>query len=150
MLHWPNGSVFARGRSRYLDQELDRSSKTPSIYIQIEFNGRRVLAKLDTGAAWSMINAELAEDLKLFDKDGQPEVISTRLGNVKGKLVRTTTRVVADEGESVDVHSTVFVSQEWTAGTFVGYTGLLERIRFAIDPEKNMFMFGAQVDEELQ
>ena len=97
-----------------------------------------------------MINAELAEDLKLFDKDGQPEVISTRLGNVKGKLVRTTTRVVADEGESVDVHSTVFVSQEWTAGTFVGYTGLLERIRFAIDPEKNMFMFGAQVDEELQ
>ena len=57
--------------------------------------------------------------------------------------MRTVTTLVADDGDSVDVDSTVFVSPEWRAGNFIGYAGLLERIRFAVDPGTNAFLFGA-------
>ena len=52
------------------------------------------------------------------------------------------TTLVADEGDSVEVDSTVFVSVNGPAGNFIGYTGFLERIRFAIDPQDNAFIFG--------
>ena len=79
----------------------------------------------------------------MFDREGEPATISSRAGTVKGKLVRATTILVADDGESVEVDSTVFVSGDWPEGNFIGYSGLLERIRFAIDPGSNSFVFGA-------
>ena len=97
---------------------------------------------LDTGASWSVLNAELADDLELFDRDGDTVTISSRMGTVQGKLVRAMTTLVADDGDSVEVDSTVFVSRDWPAGNFIGYSGLLERIRFAIDPHDNAFIFG--------
>ena len=97
---------------------------------------------LDTGASWSVLNAELADNLKLFDRDGETVTISSRMGKVQGKLVRAMTTLVADDGDSVEVDSTVFVSRDWPAGNFIGYSGLLERIRFAIDPHDNAFIFG--------
>jgi hypothetical protein len=50
--------------------------------------------------------------------------------------------IVADEGESCEVEATLFVSRDWAYGNFVGYSGLLERIRFAVDPGTNDFYFG--------
>ena len=97
---------------------------------------------LDTGASWSVLNAELADDLELFDRDGDTVTIRSRMGTVQGKLVRAMTTLVADDGDSVEVDSTVFVSRDWPAGNFIGYSGLLERIRFAIDPQDNTFIFG--------
>ncbi|HKI06536.1 MAG TPA: hypothetical protein VKK31_31460 [Thermoanaerobaculia bacterium] len=38
--------------------------------------------------------------------------------------------------------ATVLVSQDWFGGSFIGYEGLLQRIRFAVDPETNLFYFG--------
>ena len=128
MLHWPDGSTFATGRSRYLDRDPGRPSETSSVHVQVEFNGVPVLAMLDTGAAWSVLNAELASDLELFDRDGEAVTISSRLGPVQGKLVRAKTTLVADDGDSLDVDSTVFVSRQWPAGNFIGYAGFLERI----------------------
>lgn len=142
MLHWTGGSVFASGRSRYLDKDPGHPSETASVHVQVEFDGVGALAMLDTGAAWSVLNADLADSLELFDRDGVPETISSRIGTVQGKLVRAMTTLVADEGDSVEVDSTVFVSREWPAGNFIGYTGFLERIRFAIDPQNNAFIFG--------
>jgi hypothetical protein len=50
--------------------------------------------------------------------------------------------LVADNGESLSIEATVWVSREWTGGNFLGYGGLLERIRFAVDPANNLFYFG--------
>ena len=143
MLLWPDGSTFATGRSRYLDGDPEIPAETAGVHVQVEFDGVRVLAMLDTGAAWSVLKAELAAELDLFDRDGPAQTISTRIGTIQGKLVRAMTTLVADDGDSVGVHSTVFVSPDWPAGNFIGYTGLLERIRFAVDPETNAFLFGA-------
>ena len=142
MLHWPDGSVFASGRSRFLDEAAGYPSETASVHVQVTFGNIRVLAMLDTGASWSVLSAELADELGLFDRDGEPMTISSRMGTVQGKLVRAKTTLVADDGDSLEVDSTVFVSRQWSAGNFIGYTGFLERIRFAIDPQDNAFIFG--------
>ena len=90
-----------------------------------------------------MVNAELAEDLGLFNRDGEPTTIVSRIGAVQGRLVRAMTRLIAEDGESLDIEATVFVSPDWMAGNFIGYSGLLERIRFAVDPHTNSFFFGS-------
>ena len=92
-----------------------------------------------------MLNAEVATAAGLLDQDDDsPKIsISTRIGRIKGSLVRTTTTLVAEDGDSVEFDSTVFVSREWFQQSVIGYSGLLERIRFAIDPGSNSFIFGA-------
>ena len=142
MLHWPDGSTFASGRSRYHDRDPGHPSETASVHVQVAFDGVPVLAMLDTGASWSVLNAEVADDLELFDRDGETVTISSRMGTVQGKLVRAMTTLVAEDGDSLEVDSTVFVSRDWPAGNFIGYSGLLERIRFAVDPQANAFIFG--------
>jgi len=62
---------------------------------------------------------------------------------VEGRLERTAVSILADEGDSLDIEATAFVSPDWKDVTFLGYSGLLERIRFAIDPRENLFYFGA-------
>ena len=56
--------------------------------------------------------------------------------------MRAPVSLVADEGESLDLDATFFVSADWRHGTFLGYSGLLEWIRFVIDPYRNLFYFG--------
>jgi len=50
--------------------------------------------------------------------------------------------LLADEGESFELDTTLFASREWSLGNFIGYAGFLERIRFAVDPSTNDFYFG--------
>lgn len=69
-------------------------------------------------------------------------VLSTRLGRFHGTLFRGLITLVADQGESLDVEATVFLSADWPGPNFLGYQGLLQRIRFAVDPETNLFYFG--------
>ena len=140
MLRRLDGSAFATGMSSYLDGDPSEAAR---IHVEVEFDGETVLALLDTGASWSVLNAELAQELGLFEQEGESATISSRVGRINGRLVRARTTLVADEGESIEVESTVFVSPEWPEGNFIGYSGLLERIRFAIDPGSNAFFFGA-------
>ena len=48
--------------------------------------------------------------------------------------------IIADDGDTLSVGATVFVSPEWTGHNFIGYAGLLERIQFAVDPSDNFFI----------
>ena len=84
MLHRPDGSVFASGRSRFLDQAPGYPSETASVHVRVQFGDIRVLAMLDTGASWSVLSADLADELGLFDRDGEPMTISSRMGTVQG------------------------------------------------------------------
>ncbi len=102
MLRWRNGSTFATGRSSYLDADPGFPSATARIHVKVAFDGVSVLALLDTGAPWSMLNAEVADELGLLDGEGEPVAISTRIGRIEGSLVRATTTLVAEDGDSVD------------------------------------------------
>ena len=138
-----NGEVFASGRSRFLDSPGAREP-TPKIFIKFFPGDAQIplLAQLDTGAAWSVLDGEIAEALGFFEHAGPNVSLSTRSGTVQGKLIRTSLTIVADEGESFEVEATLFVSRDWAHGNFLGYSGLLERIRFAVDPASNDFYFG--------
>jgi len=134
---------FCTGRNRFLDAQTNDRESSPKLFVTLRIGDLETVGQLDTGAPWSIITPDLADVLGLFDGTGPLTSISTRLGRVSGRLERVTITFVANSGESLQVYGTVFISREWSAGTFVGWAGLLERIRFAVDPHSNLFYFGA-------
>ncbi len=143
MLNFANGTPFTNGRAPYFDQGADPVESTASIFVRIESVGvGPVLAQLDTGAAWSVLNAEIAETLGLLNGDGEQIRLKTRLGDFNGRLEEAMLTILAQDGESLEVNGRVFVSQDWPGQTFLGYMGMLERIRFGLDPQANHFHFG--------
>lgn len=92
-----------------------------------------------------MLDCELADALGLLDGSGEPTQLSTRQGQRQGNLVRVPLIIPADEGqgESLEMEPTFFVCPDWPHGkNFLGYSGLLEFIRIALDPPENYFYFG--------
>ena len=144
MLRRPDDTLFATGRAGYLDTDPGAPAQSARINISVEFDGLPVLALVDTGAVWSIIDRDVAEQLGLHDREGEEITIHSRLGRTAGKLVRVATTLIAEEGDSVALEATVFVSRDWTAGTFVGYSGLLERVTFGVEPSTRMIYYGAQ------
>jgi len=56
--------------------------------------------------------------------------------------------IEASQGRDLLSSGTVFIpelepTQVWNLPNFIGLTGFLERIRFAVDPFDNLFYFGA-------
>jgi hypothetical protein len=135
---------FTTGRAKFFDQAPGTDEPTAKVYVPIGFSGveGHSLAQLDTGAAWSILQVPVAELLGVLDGDGHPTTVLTHGGPVKGRLERVPLTLVADEGSSLEVDATFLVSREWQGGTFLGYTGLLEKIRIALDPPANLFYFG--------
>jgi hypothetical protein len=100
------------------------------------------MAQVDTGVAYSTLEAEVAETMGLFGLEGQTTRISTRLETIGGQLIRIPLTLMADEGTSLAIDATFFVSQDWRGVTFLGYVGLLDRLRIALDSPSNLFYFG--------
>lgn len=144
MLVLPDGVLFARGRARFTDDLPSGQEQTPKIYIKLEAQALDglIVAQLDTGSSWTVLDVEVAEAMDLLDGDGEVASMATRFGRLTGRLERTQIRIVADEGDSLEIDATVWVSREWPAGNFIGYAGLLERVRFAVDPSTNTIYFG--------
>lgn len=144
MLRRPNGANFTIGRSLYSDRSPGSEEPTAKVFVKIAVEALPgpIMAQLDTGAAWSILDADIAREMALLDGRGEQTRISTRLGRVLGRLERTSLEILADDGESLTLQATVWVSPEWHAGNFLGYAGLLQHIRFAIDPSDNSFHFG--------
>jgi hypothetical protein len=143
-----DGAPFTSGRTRFLDASLEGAEPTAKIYVKILPEGVEspVVAQLDTGAPWSILETEIAEAIGVLDEGGVPTTISSRVGDVSGHLVRIPLTLLADEGSSLGIDATVFVSREWPRGSFLGYSGLLESIRFALDPQANQFYFGGYTE----
>lgn len=65
------------------------------------------------------------------------------MGIQQGYLVRASLVFVAEQGESLYTEGTFFIAQDWPERlVFLGYSGLLDSIRFALDPQQNDFYFG--------
>ncbi len=138
-----NGESFASGCSRFRDQAPDAAESTAKIFVRVDFIVIDTLAQLDTGAAYSTLETEVAEALGLLEGDGEPVRLSTRLGTYQGRLETVPITLTADEGEALDLEVRFFVSRDWPGKTFLGYTGLLDHIRMALDPGTNLFYFGS-------
>jgi hypothetical protein len=98
---------------------------------------------MDTAAPWCIFEPDVGMTLRrTFVVVQERVVLSTRLGRFGGALYRGLITLPVDLGEPLDIEATVFLSPEWRGPNFLGYEGFLQRIRFAVDPENNLFYFG--------
>jgi predicted aspartyl protease len=143
-----NGIPFTTGRATYRDVHPHSRSTKSAIYVQVALPidpGISLYAILDTGTPYCIFETEIMEALGLFPMDSGSLPLKTAYGSFSGTIQRTALRLVAEQGDSLDIDASVFVTDDWTYGNFLGYSGLLERIRFAIDPQTNSFYFGPQL-----
>lgn len=141
-----DGAAFTSGRATFLDGEPGVQARSARIFVRVKFGewDGELLALLDTAAEWCILNASIAREIGVLadEVDGERRSLRTARGTFNGHVIRLPIRLLADEGVSLDVECTVFISAEWEHGNFIGYQGLLERVRFAIDPASNDFLFG--------
>ncbi len=131
---------------RYVDTHESYSASEARIIIPVTVDSvdGPVLSVVDTGAPWCIFEPIVATVLARTFVPLQGQLsLSTRLGLIHGALFRVAITIPADEGKSLDVEATAFVSPDWPGPNFIGYQGLLQRIRFAVDPETNLFYFGS-------
>jgi hypothetical protein len=136
---------FATGSARYVESRLELTGVEARIllHLSVEPIPRPVLAVVDTAAPWCIFEPEVGNILRQrFSPVQGGVVLNTRLGILKGSLYRIPVALPADEGQSLEAEATVFLSPDWRGPNFIGYQGLLQRIRFAVDPEENLFYFG--------
>ena len=144
-----DGEVFAAGRSGYSDGEPGwPDTDSAKVYVKIA-PGRSpapdivMLALLDTGAVWSAFDLEMAAVAGVSPNDGAECRVRTSFGDFDGHIVRMPLTILADEGPSLAIEASVFLSTGWPLGRQVlGYNGLLDRIRIALDPQRSHFYFG--------
>jgi predicted aspartyl protease len=104
------------------------------------------IALLDTGAQWSVIGGEVAQEFENYPIEVNDITIMTRYGNIRGNLVSATITLLADTGSDLSMESTIFVSEEWPGPIVLGFRGFLEKLRIALDPGvrngEQLFYFG--------
>ena len=120
----------------------------PRIYVQFRPAGVDpkifFLALLDPGAHYCILNqrvVELIED-QLVEDIGEAD-LRTSHGLVRGRLHRYRIELLAEVGEDLEIEATLFVSPDWNAPSFLGYTGVLDRLRWAVNPTGNRIYFGS-------
>jgi hypothetical protein len=149
LLTTSSGEPFAAGVTSYSYRPAinDISNR---IIIQVEIGGVLVEGIVDTGSPYVVCPPYLT-DVIGFDPVNAIESIPYRVRGelMRGNLYRVDILFPADDGEDILVDATIFVpDREWEASwgehpAFIGLTGCLERLRFAVDPEKDLFYFGA-------
>jgi hypothetical protein len=92
------------------------------------------MALLDTGATWSIIGGEMAQDFEGLPVDGPSITINSRFGDLTGDLKTLNITLVANHGDDLLVESTVFISKDWPGSLVLGFHGFLEKLRIALDP----------------
>jgi hypothetical protein len=107
-------------------------------------SGISLYALVDTGSPYCIFATEIVEALGLASDYGEKIRLRTAYGPFSGTIQRLMIRLVAEQGDSLDIDASVFVpDDDWRFGNFLGYAGFLERLRFAVDPTTNSFYFGA-------
>lgn len=140
-----SGEPFATGAAVYFDVDPRRRDRHARIYVPFQPEGApsAFLALLDTGASYCILNEEAASQTRAHLTGSLDQVeLRTPYGLVRGDLYSHRIRLIAAEGEPLDFDAIVFIPPEWNGPCFIGYTGALDRLRFAVDPRKNRFFFG--------
>ncbi len=146
LLTSPFGEYPLTGSSAYLDKNPEIEDPLPWIYVQFRPDGTELsfLALLDTGAHYCILNSSVADEIgeQLFaERVGRAE-LRTANGLIRGELYIYRLTLIAEEGKPLGFEATVFVSPDWHGQCFIGYTGGLDRLCFAINPRDNRFYFG--------
>ena len=140
-----SGEPFATGACGYLDAYPDSEESMARIYVRIQPQGTtlELLALLDTGAHYCLLNEDAARVTRGHLTMPLGEVaLRTAHGPLRGELYIHRIRLIVEEGEPLDIDSTVFLPPGWRGPSILGYTGVMDRMRVALDPEINCVYYG--------
>ncbi len=147
LLSFPDGQPFAIGAVRYTVGSSDDPA-AGRLVIALLVENVPILAAVDTGAPYVICQPDLAKQLEpyLADRLGEAQ-LQIRGVAYRGKLYLLSVTFKASRGEDFRTLATVFVPQldpwqTWELPSFVGLTGMLDRLRFAVDPDASLFYFG--------
>lgn len=121
---------------------------TPRITIVVQIGGFQTQAVVDTGGVYLVCDPEIPDLLDLNSRASLGvDTLVIRGYEYVGDLYRLPIRLLAEEGESLELEVTAFIpylspGQEWQTPSFLGLQGCLEFLRFAVDPGANVFYFG--------
>lgn len=143
-------AAFSTGVTTYEDSYPgDEGNARIVLSVSIE---RRISTQaiVDTGAPWCILDPELAREVGVSDDGGYTPAtrLSIRGFSYTGSLHAMSIGLRDErEGDDLEIPATVFVptirpGETWRHPNFLGLTGLLDRIRFAVDPAENAFYFG--------
>ena len=142
-----DGEAFATTASRYFTGRPDTPTEG-RLLLKITIEGLPTTAAVDTGAPYLVCDPALSPLLAPYLTDPLGWVsLGIRRETYQGELYLLTAEIIAHEGEGVRVQATTFIprlspGQQWLLPSFIGWTGMLERLRFAVDPASDTFYFG--------
>ena len=135
---------FTSGLATYYEDDPSLDSEQTSVHVNIVVEGKTKIstsARLDPATPWVVLNAELNELIGFRTKRPNVE-LHTVSGLMKGSLERFPITLAAEHGKPLEIDATLFVCDDWNRGNFLGYSGFLQRFRFAVDPLLRQFHFG--------
>lgn len=148
MLYYQDGNLFATSYAFYQDSIEGRLS--PKICVAVQFGElAKTVAVVDTAAPYCVLSREEVEAVDPTYKDSATEETSLHMieGEPSGVLIRWPITLIAEDGPNLTIDGTIFVPDDHTPRpTFIGLDGILNRMRFAVEPQKNLFYFGGEVD----
>ena len=148
MLYYEDKNLFAKSYAPYQDSIEGRPGVRICIAVQF-WNLSKTLAIVDTGAPYCVLSREEVETVDPNYKDAAIGEINLRMieGEPPGVLIRWPVRLIAADGPHLTIKGTVFVPDDYTPRpAFIGLDGILNRMRFAVDPQNNLFYFGGVED----
>ncbi|HEX9732046.1 MAG TPA: hypothetical protein VGG06_08650 [Thermoanaerobaculia bacterium] len=138
------------GLSEYADNLANQpvTESYSRIYVEFEVKGgeRPFLGLLDCGAQYCVLAREVVDEIK--DRLTEPlgwRTFQTAFGRARGQLFPYEITLIATEGEALNVEVIAFICPDWPGPTYLGYTGVLDRIQWAVHPGVNGFFFGPLV-----
>lgn len=148
MLFFSSGLPFTQGFCHYDLRPTASGGQALRVMVPILIEGMSTEAVIDTGGSYLVCNPEIGRALCLDPSSAiETEALLIRGIRYQGTLHRCGVEIVAEEGQSVSIESTVFVPKDddstvWPLPVIMGLQGCLERLRFAIDPYDEVFHFG--------
>lgn len=107
---------FATGVARYFDADT-MNRQPPRVVVQVQPRPltNHILAILDTAAPWCILRPQIG-DLIADELEAIPGRVklSSRLGVFEGRLYRGSLTLLAQQGESLDLEVTFFISPSLT------------------------------------
>ncbi len=140
------GGELLTGVCDYSDFYPGQKEPLARIYVPFRPQGAsiRFAGLVDTGGHFCILSPEVVDLIgEALGDHGEKTSLLTAQGRLSGRLYRHRVELLAKKGENLDVEATVLVSPDWRGPSILGYTGFLERIRFAVDPRTNRFHFGS-------
>lgn len=149
LLSFDNGQPFATGRMPYDYPPPGSGEAAVRIVVTITIGSRQTRAILDTASPYVICDPRLIPFIPASPYTILEEtLIQIRGTSVHGTLHRLPVTFLATDGDDLQVDATVFLphpdyAESWgSLPSFIGLTGCLERMRFAIDPNEDTFYFG--------